>query len=278
MQDIMEKLDRSVGFLERKITLRPLAGIILGSGLGEAAGKMAVQASIPYGEIPGFPVATVAGHAGLLVFGSLGGRPAVVMQGRIHFYEGYSPREVVFPVWVMRRLGAQLLIVTNAAGGVNPSFTAGDLVLIKDHINLSGTNPLIGANLDEIGPRFPDLTNAYDRGLRQLAKRVASARGIQIKEGVYAQLTGPSYETPAEVSFLRAIGADQVGMSTAWETIAANHAGLKVIGISCIANKALRPDAEPVVHEEVLAVMRRASMRVADLIEGILIEDLDGLL
>lgn len=272
MNDINEQLQQSVNFIKKKTGLKPKTGIILGSGLGMLACEITDRVCIPYSDIPNFPVSTVEGHAGQLVFGNLQGKTVVAMQGRFHYYEGYSPKEVVYPVWVMNRLGVDTLIVTNAAGGINLDFSAGDLVIIKDHINLTGTNPLLGPNPDELGPRFPDMSEAYKSELRELAKRVAVKQGVGVKEGVYGQLTGPSYETPAEIRYLRTIGVDQVGMSSAWEVIAANHAGMKVLGISCITNMAAGVLPQKLSHAEVMETADRVRDQFVALVKGILQE------
>jgi purine-nucleoside phosphorylase len=251
----------------------PRIAIVLGTGLGGLADRIEERTVIPYVDIPYFPRSTVAGHAGRLVLGTLHGVPLAAMQGRFHLYEGYAPRQVVLPVRALRLLGAGTLIVSNAAGGLNPVFNAGDLMLIRDHIGmatLAGQNPLIGPNDDGLGPRFPAMTGAYDAALRALALDVASQAGITMHEGVYAMVTGPNYETPAELRFLRAIGADAVGMSTVPEVIAARHAGMRVLAISVVTNVALAPEGsappEP-NHAEVVATAERAGAHLARLIE-----------
>lgn len=259
MQDLQAELKKTTDYLSSKVNLRPKIGLILGSGLGGLVDEIENAKSIPYAEIPNFPVSTVEGHAGQLVFGTLRDQQVVAMQGRFHFYEGYAPRQVCYPVWVMHSLGVETLIVTNAAGGINTGLKPGDLVLISDHINLMGTNPLIGVNHPELGPRFPDMSAGYDPELRGMAAEVAKSQGLDLKEGVYAGLTGPSYETPAEIRYLRTIGADQVGMSTVFEVIAANHCGIKVLGISCITNMAAGILPRKLSHAEV--------METADLIK-----------
>lgn len=232
-------------------------GIILGSGLGDYAGAMEGAVSVPYTDIPGFPRATVPGHAGLLVSGLLHGRRAIMMRGRFHGYEGHSMEDVALPVRVMAQLGVGTLIVTNAAGGVNTSFRPGDLMLITDFINLSGSNPLRGPNLDAFGPRFPDMSAAFDPALRALALEQAGAHGIRLVQGVYCMMNGPCYETPAEIRMARALGADAVGMSTVPEVIAARHSGLRVIGVSCITNMAAGVLDRPISHEEVMETGER---------------------
>lgn len=272
MSDLGIKIDETVRFVKTRIKNLPQIGIILGSGLGLLVPEIKNRITIPYDEIPHFPVSTVEGHAGQLVFGDLEGKDVVAMQGRFHYYEGYSPKEVIYPVWVMKKLGVEILIVTNAAGGINLNFSAGDLVIINDHINLTGTNPLIGPNIDELGPRFPDMSEAYDSELRQLAKTVGDKRGINTKEGIYGQLTGPSYETPSEIRYLRTIGVDQVGMSTGWETIIANHCGIRVLGISCITNMAAGVLPQKLNHAEVMETADRVRDQFITLVKGIVQE------
>lgn len=249
-------LTETAAYLRQKNVVDVDTAIILGSGLGDFAEELAEPVILPYAEIPHFPVSTVAGHAGRLVCGKLGEKKILAMQGRFHFYEGYPMEEVVFPVRVMAMLGIRRLIVTNAAGGVNPDFHPGELMLITDHINFMGTNPLIGANDDQLGPRFPDMSHAYDEQGLALARRAAQQAGIPLREGVYAAFTGPSYETPAEIRMVRTWGADAVGMSTVPEVIAANHAGMRVTGLSCITNLAAGMQ-KFLNHEEVMATSAR---------------------
>lgn len=232
-------------------------GIILGSGLGAFADTVENACETPYGEIAGWPPSTAEGHAGKLVTGAVGGRDVIVLAGRAHLYEGYSPAQVVFGIRELARRGVRSVILTNAAGGINLTYRPGDLVLISDHINLTGMNPLTGANDEKIGPRFPDMTEIYSAHYRELAQDAARSLGLSLKEGVYAGLFGPSYETPAEIRYLRAIGADLVGMSTTLEAIAAAHAGMRVLGISCVTNMAAGILQQKLVHEEVLAVGER---------------------
>ncbi len=231
--------------------MTPTLGLILGSGLGELADEMEEATTLSYEEIPHFPVSTVVGHDGKLVIGTLGGQKLVAMKGRFHYYEGYSMKEVTFPV------GVQTLIVTNACGALNDRFSPGDLMIITDHINMTGTNPLIGPNDERLGPRFPDMSNAYNKELVQLVKEAAKRVGIPIKTGVYAGITGPNYMTGAELIMLRRLGADAVGMSTVPEVIGARHAGLEVIGISCITDMAIGEEIEGISHEEVVDVANR---------------------
>lgn len=245
-------IKQSADFLKQKYANTPKIGLILGSGLGVLAEEIENPVKIPYEDIPEFPVSTVEGHAGQLVFGTINGTEVVAMQGRFHFYEGYSFDKVTFPVRVMKELGVEKLIVTNAAGGVNENFAPGDLMLISDHINNMGTNPLIGPNDSKLGVRFPDMSEAYCNSLREIARNVASKISLKVQEGVYVGNTGPSYETPAEVRMLRVLGGDAVGMSTVPEVIVARHAGLKVLGISCISNMAAGILDQPLNHEEVI--------------------------
>ncbi len=272
MENLQTKLPETLAFLASKLPARPRVGLILGSGLGELVKEISGPLAVPYKDIPHFPLSTVEGHAGQLVFGTLQGREVAAMQGRFHLYEGYQAKEVVYPVWVMRQLGVETLIVTNAAGGVNTEFRPGDLVLMKDHINLTGTNPLAGVNYPELGPRFPDMSEAYDPALRDLALRVAGRAGIKLGEGVYCALLGPSYETPAEIRYLRSIGGDQVGMSSALEVIAANHCGIKVLGISCITNMAAGILPVKLSHAEVMETADRIKETFKALITAIVAE------
>lgn len=263
------KLQEAVEHIRRHTDYQPEIALILGSGLGALAEEIENPVAIPYQEIPHFPVSTVAGHAGRLVLGRLRGRVVVAMQGRFHYYEGYSMSEVTFPVRVMQKLGAKLLIVTNAAGGVNREFKPGDLMLISDHINLMGGNPLIGPNWDEFGPRFPDMSAAYSSRLQEIADRVAAAQDFQLRRGVYAAMTGPSYETPAEIRYLAKIGADAVGMSTVPEVIVANHGGMEVLGISCITNMAAGILPDKLDHSEVMETAERIKQQFLALVKGI---------
>jgi len=247
-------MKKSLDYINSKtapLGFKPSIGIILGSGLGEIANEIK-GIEISYSEIPGFKSSGVHGHAGKLVIGELGSKIVVAMQGRLHYYEGNTIQEVVYPVKVMKLLGIEKLIVTNAAGGVNTNYTPGDLMIIGDHLNLLGNNPLIGKNNDELGPRFLDMSYAYDKSFIDLAEKIAKELNIKIQKGVYAALTGPTYETPSEVRMLRTLGADAVGMSTVPEVIVANHMGVKVLGISCITNMAAGILDQPLNHEEVI--------------------------
>ncbi|EMT47290.1 purine-nucleoside phosphorylase [Anoxybacillus flavithermus] len=245
-------IEQAAQFLKEKFPNPPQIGLILGSGLGVLADEIEQAIKIPYSDIPNFPVSTVEGHAGQLVYGQLEGATVVVMQGRFHYYEGYSFDKVTFPVRVMKALGVEQLVVTNAAGGVNESFEPGDLMIISDHINNMGGNPLIGPNDSSLGVRFPDMTEAYSKRLRQLAKDVANEIGLRVREGVYVANTGPAYETPAEIRMIRMMGGDAVGMSTVPEVIVARHAGMEVLGISCISNMAAGILDQPLTHDEVI--------------------------
>lgn len=252
-----EKIERAASFLQTQMNELPVVGLILGSGLGVLAEEIEEAIRIPYEQIPNFPLSTVEGHAGQLVFGTIHGVQVVAMQGRFHYYEGYSFEQVTFPIRVMKELGVQTLIVTNAAGGVNTSFSPGDLMLITDHINNMGSNPLIGKNDERLGVRFPDMSEAYSKELITKAQAVAQKLNIGLKEGVYVGNTGPTYETPAEIRMLRTLGGDAVGMSTVPEVIVARHSGLRVLGISCISNMAAGILDQPLNHEEVIETTER---------------------
>jgi len=262
-------------YVRGRTRYRPFIGLILGSGLNPLAEAVEAADSIPYGDIPHFPEPTVEGHVGRLVVGLLEGTPVMVMQGRSHFYEGYSMQEMSFPVRVMQVMGVKTLVVTNAAGGLDPAFRPGDLMLIADHLNLmgmGGLSPLVGPNDPTLGPRFPDMSQAYDPDLRRIAREVAQEAGIPLHEGVYAGLAGPSFETPADIRFLRLIGADAVGMSTVPEVTVARHGGMRVLGVSGISNVALvepAPDRET-SHEEVLAAGQQVVPRLTTLVRGVL--------
>jgi purine-nucleoside phosphorylase len=267
MKSQLGQVSESVGFLKSKTDMQPQIGIVLGTGLGGLADRISAAATIPYEEIPHFPLSTVASHLGRLIFGSLGGKPVVAMQGRFHYYEGYVAKEITFPIRVMAAMGMQTLLISNAAGGLNPLFDAGDLVLISDHINLTGQNPLRGENVEEWGPRFPDMTEPYSRELIELAERSAGDLGIELHRGVYVGVTGPSMETAAETRFLRLIGADAVGMSTIPEVIAAVHGGIRVLGISVITNVNLPDDYQPAPIEQVIATAKTAEPKLIRLVE-----------
>ncbi len=249
---MLNKVNEAAAFILEKAGQKPELGLILGSGLGVLADEIENPIAIPYNEIPHFPVSTVEGHKGQLVIGTLSGKIVAAMQGRFHYYEGYSMQEVTFPVRVMKAMGMSHILVTNAAGGVNESFKPGDLMIIADHINYMGANPLIGPNEKEFGPRFPDMSSAYTKELVKLAEDIAHKENIDVKKGVYIGFTGPTYETPAEVRMARILGGDAVGMSTVPEVIVAAHGGMKVLGISCITNMAAGILDQPLSHEEVI--------------------------
>lgn len=252
--------------IRRIIDFTPKAAIVLGSGLGDYADTLQIVAQIPYSEIEGFPVSTVPGHDGRFIFGYIENMPVVCMKGRIHYYEGYKITDVVMPVRLLGLLGAEILFLTNASGGINTAFQAGDLMLITDHISCFAPNPLIGPNLEELGTRFPDMSHVYDLQLQQIIRNAAAEQQIPLQEGVYAQLTGPSFETPAEIRMLRTLGCDAVGMSTVVEAIAARHMGMKVCGISCICNLAAGMTASPLTHEEVQEAADKAAPRFKQLV------------
>ncbi|MFD2332206.1 purine-nucleoside phosphorylase [Cohnella sp. GCM10020058] len=263
-------IEEAAAYIAERTDLRPEVGLILGSGLGVIGDEMEEAVTIPYEDIPHFPVSTVEGHAGELVVGRLQGRPVALMRGRFHMYEGYEPERTALPVRVMKLLGIKTLFVTNAAGGVNLAYEPGNLMIISDHLNLTGRNPLVGPNDNALGVRFPDMSDAYTRSLRQLAKETAADLGIPVREGVYAGLLGPNYETPAEIRMLRVIGADAVGMSTVSEVLVARHSGLEVIGISCISNMAAGILDQPLSHEEVMETTERVKQQFIRLVLALL--------
>ncbi|MEI7024629.1 purine-nucleoside phosphorylase [Paenibacillus sp. y28] len=267
---LTDRINQAKQFIEEEIPFMPQIGLILGSGLGVLAESVQNVTVIHYEEIPHFPVSTVEGHAGELIVGELQGKKVLLMKGRFHLYEGYSAQQVAFPIQVMKALGIHTVLITNAAGGVNEQFEAGDLMLITDHLNLMYRNPLIGPNDSEVGVRFPDLSEAYSSRLRSVAIESAEEQGVSLRQGVYAGLLGPSYETPAEIRMLRKLGADSVGMSTVPEVIAARHSGLEVLGISCITNMAAGILPQPLSHDEVMETARRVRKQFAGLIHGIL--------
>jgi len=262
--------DRAAKYVLAKTKLRPRVGLVLGSGLGAFADGLAGAARIPFAKIPHFPLSTAVGHAGQLVVGKVGAIPVAVMQGRVHFYEGYSLKDVIFPMRVLARMGVRAAILTNAAGGINTEFKQGALVILGDHINLQGSNPLIGPNDERFGPRFPDMTRGYWKTYREIALEEARRLAIDGYEGVYAAVSGPSYETPAEIRYLRAIGADLVGMSTVPEVIAARHMGIRVLGISCVTNMAAGILDRPLDHKEVLETGERVKGQFMALLRAVL--------
>lgn len=269
MENMLEKMKQSATYLEGKLKTAPRIGLILGSGLGELADEIEHAVKIPYSEIPNFPVSTVEGHAGQLVIGTLHGKEVVAMQGRFHYYEGYSMQEVTFPVRVMKQIGVELMVVTNACGGMNKDFAPGDLMVITDHINMTGDNPLIGPNHEELGPRFPDMSQAYTPELVEFASETARKLGINIQKGVYAGVTGPTYMSGAELIMLRNLGGDVIGMSTVPEVIVARHADMKVIGISCVTDMAIGEDIQGITHAEVVEVANRTKPTFIKLVKEI---------
>ena len=266
----VESVEQATEVLRRRVRGRPEVAVILGTGLGQLAQAIESPTVIEYPEIPHFPLATVESHVGRLLFGTLAGKRVIAMQGRFHRYEGYSLQQVTFPVRVLRALGAETLVVSNACGGMNPLWAAGDLMLIADHINLLGDNPLVGPNDDRLGPRFPDMSDAYDARLRALAREVALQRGIELREGVYVAVSGPNLETRAEYRFLRAIGADVVGMSTVPEVIVAVHGGMRVLGLSIITDMCLPDALEPATVEKIIAVANSAEPKLTQLVTAVL--------
>ena len=263
MNQVYEKLMRCYASVREKVDFKPRVALVLGSGLGNYGEQIKISQVMDYHEIEGFPVSTVPGHKGRFLFGYVDDVPVVAMQGRVHYYEGYPMTDVVLPIRLMKLLGAGILFLTNAAGGVNPEFSAGDFMLIKDQIASFVPSPLIGENLEELGPRFCDMSEVYDKDLQEIIRKTAKDLGIPLREGVYIQLTGPNFETPAEVKMCRTLGADAVGMSTACEGIAANHMGMKICGISCISNLACGLTDQPLSHQEV----QETADRVAPLFE-----------
>jgi purine-nucleoside phosphorylase len=269
----LKQIDQAVDAIRKRTSLKPRVGIILGSGLNDLADSVQKADIIPYSDLPNWPVSTVHGHAGRLVIGKLEGQSVLVMQGRVHFYEGYSMSQITLPVRVMLRLGLEMMIVTNAAGGVNPGFVPGDVMLITDHLNLmgmTGANPLMGPNIDELGPRFPDMSQAYNRALMDVARKAAEKSDVALREGVYCGLSGPSFESPADLRFLHMAGADAVGMSTVPEVIVAHHGGMRVLGFSGISNKANLDGSTITTHEEVIEAGKIITPKVESIIRGVL--------
>ena len=269
-----ERVIEAVHAIQARGAIKPVVALILGTGLGDLADEIESPTIVPYGEIPNFPVSTVAGHAGHLVIGRLEGTPVVAMRGRVHYYEGYTLRQVSFPVRVMRRLGASTLVVTNAAGGLNESFRTGDLMVLTDHLNImgmAGQSPLVGPDEPDLGVRFPDMLDAYDAELRESAHRVARERGLELREGIYAMVAGPAFETMAEIRFLQRVGADAVGMSTIPEVIVARHERMRVLGFSAITDMAVGPGAvHEITHVEVLAAAEEIKPRLAAVVRGVI--------
>ncbi|MDR1329442.1 MAG: purine-nucleoside phosphorylase [Oscillospiraceae bacterium] len=270
MTEVYSKLLSAAEAIRDRVGFTPRAALVLGSGLGAFADGMEISSAVDYGELPGFPKSTVEGHRGRFVFGCERGVPIVVMQGRVHYYEGYSMDEVVMPVRLLRLLGATRLVLTNAVGAINADYAAGDLMLIGDHILYGVPSPLIGANIDELGPRFPDMSEVYSKALLDNARDAARRLGITLREGVYLQTSGPNFETPAEIRAYRALGADVVGMSTACEAVAARHAGMEICGVSCVSNLAAGMSSAPLTHEEVQTAANAAAPRFRALISEII--------
>ena len=268
MENVKEKLFKCYDSFKEKIDFKPEIAIILGSGLGALADEIDVKAVLNYSEIEGFPTSTVPGHKGRFVFGYMDGVPVVIMQGRVHYYEGYPMSDVVLPTRLMKLMGARVLFLTNASGGVNFGFNAGDFMLINDQISTFIPSPLIGPNIDELGTRFPDMSEIYDKDLRDIIKKTAKDLDIKLQEGVYIQLKGPNFERPAEIRMCRILGADAVGMSTACEAIAANHMGMKICGISCVANLGCGMTENPLTHKEVMEAADKAAPLFKKLIRG----------
>ncbi|WP_066500090.1 purine-nucleoside phosphorylase [Abyssisolibacter fermentans] len=267
---MLKKILEASNYIKTRIDIKPEIGLILGSGLGDLANEITDKVIIKYDEIPHFPISTIEGHAGNFVFGTLENKKVAVMQGRFHYYEGYTMQEVVFPVRVMKALGIDTLIITNACGGMNKELYPGALMIIEDHINFMGDNPLIGRNYDELGPRFPDMSHAYNESLIKVAIDTAKDIGIEVKKGVYAAISGPYYFSRAELKMLRTIGGDVIGMSTVPEVIAANHMAMKVLGISCITDMAIAEEIESISHEEVMEVANEAKPKFINLTRNIL--------
>jgi len=272
IMSLREKIAEAKKFIESRSKVKPKIGIIVGTGLGTLAKEIEIKATVPYSDIPHFAVSTAPGHEGNLILGKLSGKMIMAMQGRFHLYEGYSLEEITFPIRIMKEMGVELLIVSNVVGGMNPNFKAGDLMIITDHINLTGNNPLIGPNDERLGPRFPDMSEPYDKKLIELTKRIAIEEKIGIHKGVYVGLTGPNFETPAEYRFLRLIGADAVGMSTVCEVIVARHSGLRVLGMSCITDECIPDRLEPVNFRKLIQVAQKVEPNLARLVKRLLRE------
>ncbi|HKJ37927.1 MAG TPA: purine-nucleoside phosphorylase, partial [Anaerolineales bacterium] len=269
----LEQIDEAADAIRAQTSYKPRVGLILGSGLNSLADSVQNADAVPFSDLPNWPVSTVHGHAGRLVIGELEGQPVFVMQGRVHYYEGYSMSQITLPVRVMLRLGLEMMFVTNAAGGINPEFEPGDVMLITDNLNfvgMAGANPLMGPNIDELGPRFPDMSQSYDPDLMATARSVSTEEKIPLREGVYCALSGPSFESPADLRFLRTVGADAVGMSTAPEVIVARHGGMRVLGLSGISNKANLDGSTITTHEEVIEAGKVITPKIETIIRGVL--------
>lgn len=268
--EYLNQIKEALKFIQSETQVKPKIGIILGTGLGGLVSEIDVEKYIPYGKIPHFPISTVETHDGKLILGQLGGKQVVAMQGRFHFYEGYSMKQITFPVRVMKKLGIETLVISNAAGGMNPDYKRGDLMIITDHINLLGDNPLIGPNLDEFGPRFPDMSEPYSKDLIALAEKVASENNIKLQKGVFVAVSGPNLETRAEYRFLRDIGADVVGMSTVPENIVAVHSGLKVLGMSVITDECFPDTLQPVNVQEIIATAKNTEPKLTIVMKNVI--------
>ncbi len=266
MNEIYQKLQKCLKSVREKTDFIPQVAIVLGSGLGDYANDIKIEAEIDYHDIEGFPISTVPGHAGKFIFGYVNNVSVVCMKGRVHYYEGYPISDVVLPTRLMKMLGAKILFLTNASGGINPNFGAGDFMMLTDHVSIFAPNPLVGANIDEIGTRFPDMTYVYDKDLRDIIEKVAAKENIKLQKGIYAQLSGPSFESPAEIQMLHQLGVDAVGMSTVVEAIAANHMGMKICCISCVCNLAAGMTPHPLTHEEVQAAANEAAPKFKKLV------------
>lgn len=267
---MISKINDAVSFIKSKYSARPQVGIVLGSGLGSFTGEIKIEKEIPYNEIPHFPVSTVEGHSGKLILGELSGKKVIAMSGRFHYYEGYSAQDVVFPIRVMKYLGVQTLLLSNAAGGVNTDYKVGDIMLIKDHISQFTPNPLIGKNEKEFGPRFPDMSEAYSKALLSKAREIAAAANIHVKEGVYVSVTGPTFETRAEYKMIHVLGGDAVGMSTVQEVIVANHMKLPCFAISVITDVGIRDEENVITHEEVLEAAKHAEPKLTHIFKELI--------
>ncbi|MBR6329471.1 MAG: purine-nucleoside phosphorylase [Lachnospiraceae bacterium] len=270
MNAVYEKLTRCLEDVRKKTDFEPKVALVLGSGLGDFADGIKQECVVPYSDIAGFPVSTVPGHAGCFIFGYLGDVKVVCMKGRVHYYEGYPIEDVVLPTRLMRMMGAEYLILTNASGGINPSFKAGDLMMLTDHISSFAPNPLIGPNIDELGTRFPDMSHVYDEDVAGVIRECAKELGVDIKEGVYVMTTGPSFESPAEIQMFKKLGADAVGMSTVVEAIAANHMGMKIGGLSCVCNMAAGIQKTPLTHDEVQAAAAAVAPKFKALVAAVI--------
>jgi purine-nucleoside phosphorylase len=264
---MLKKLKETTDYIQSKIEIAPEIGIVLGTGLGKFANEIEVLASLPYNEIPNFPVSTVKGHAGKLIFGHLAGKMVVAMQGRFHYYEGYSLQDLTFPIRVLKYLGIKLLVLSNAAGGVNPDYEIGDLMIIKDHINLMGNNPLLGENEDKLGPRFPDMSEPYDKKVIRMFTKIARVHNVHFQTGVYAAVSGPTFETPAEYRYIRIIGADAVGMSTVPEAIVARHMDLPVFAVSVISDLGVEGKIVEISHDDVIDAASMAEPKLAKVLK-----------